>query len=233
MQLHLPTHSETRGLYTRTEYDDIRLGPPRVVYSYCPRTHRYVRDVAHAILAAQGVPADDPDAVIAEERLPHESLRHVSQAKFFERRRAEYEAKMLDMIQDAGGKPVLAIDVADALGVSRSTVDRLCEQSDVLKTLRRKNLGGYVGLTHHTKRDLPLSANEQRMVDVMTELGEAIWQVIADRMGWKSKNRITRYKHMFEWRTERVTNGHMVYDRRIYRLKPEYANGTQHAGGAE
>lgn len=64
---------EFGGLYTRSEYDDIRLGAFRPVRSYCPVRHAWVTDYAAPILAAV-VGDGDEDAALRRERLPTDGV---------------------------------------------------------------------------------------------------------------------------------------------------------------
>lgn len=214
MQLHLPTHSETNGLYTNTEYDDIRLGAWRVVWSYCPRRHRYVRDLAAPILAAQGIAADDPDATIAPER----PGRAYAQERY-ERREAAVVAEIERL-----GRPITFVEACKAANCGDHPIRTMLQLSDVLQHLGKRAGEAYIGMMHHTRADLPMTQVAQRLVAVLRELGEATRPEIIAAMGWSNAGGDwSRYQWLVDHRTEPFSNGRQMYTRRVYRLKPEYA----------
>jgi hypothetical protein len=176
----LSMRSETNGLYTGTEYDDIRLGEWRVVQSYCPRRHCYVVDVAAPILASSANAIADPDAAMVAEPMPGQKP---WVADIYQARRVARTEALTNAIRDAG-RPISSAQAIAVVGISDSAFLNFLAGSDdfvVLRQTREK----WVGLPHHTEADLPLSPIESRARDVLRRTGPIAMTQLAAEMGVK------------------------------------------------
>ena len=184
-------------MYTRTEYDDLRLGEWRVVQSYCPRRHCYVVDLAAPILAAEAIHVDH-DAALASERLPGPVH---PMADMWEARRVRRTELLTNAIQAAGG-PITSSEAIAIVGITYSAFLNFLAASDDFVILRQTR-GKYIGLPHHTEADLPLAQIESRARDVLLRTGPITVIQLAAEMGVKTVA-ARDYQRVFsvEFRTE-------------------------------
>jgi hypothetical protein len=126
-------------MYTRTEYDDVRLGEWRVVQSYCPRRHCYVVDLAAPILAAE---ADAPHT--GNEQLDYEPMdrtgydaRTVNLHAHQARKRIAREQRVIAYLRTLPDKAAAVQELAPIIGCGTETLQRMCTLSQNIHYERR------------------------------------------------------------------------------------------------
>lgn len=208
------------SVYSGTEYDDMRVGEWRAVRSYCARRHTWVVDYAAPILASAADGVAGGDELLQPEKLPGKHRGRDEYASTMARRHADREERITAVIEATGG-PIRLRVACKVAGCGDQALRRTLDVSGTLHLLTAADTTCYVGLPHHTVRDLPLTKQQQRFVDTLRALGEATESEIIAALGL-SRNVMHRYMQFVDYEVQKRHNGRQIYTVRLYRLKAQW-----------